>query len=80
MIYRMRLAIPRDEILRLYRAQAATVLAVAHTGQRVQFPAQALRIFVSRSGVQGLFELEVSETGKLIALRRIGPEPGSPGA
>jgi hypothetical protein len=80
MIYRMQLAISQDEILRLYRAKAATVLAVAHTGQRVQFPAQALRAFVTLSGVHGTFELEVSEAGKLIGLRRIEPVTGSSNA
>jgi hypothetical protein len=73
MIYRIRLAIPREELLRYYRDWTQSVLATARTGQRIRFPAESLKPFVTRSGVFGDFELDVAPDQKLRGIRRIGP-------
>ncbi len=69
---RFRLAISADKYLRFYAGQARSVVARSHDGRRVQFPAGALRRFVSRDGVHGEFELRFDDDNKLIDLFRIG--------
>ena len=40
-------------------------------GERVRFPASALRRFVSEDGVQGTFEMTVTENNKLVKFHRL---------
>lgn len=68
---RFRLHIPPDELARFYQGAASSVIARAEDGRNVQFPANALRPFVTRSGVHGRFELELGAGQRLRALRRI---------
>jgi hypothetical protein len=70
-LYRFRVRITPRELLRYYAGRAATVSVPANGGSRVRFPASALRPFVEAGGVDGLFELEVDEGNRLVALRRL---------
>jgi hypothetical protein len=72
MIYRFRLNISSNDYLRFYQAASKFVQARTEQGLLIKFPAEHLRPHVSHDGIQGLFELESSEQGKFIALRRIG--------
>jgi hypothetical protein len=74
--YRVDLHIPAAELLRYYRGEAATVVAWDACNRRVQFPAAALRPFVSAAGVYGTFVLHVDEHNRL---QRIEREPSPPG-
>ena len=65
------LQIPHDELMRYYRGSAQGVIARARNGQRVQFPARALRRFVSYNGVCGSFELHVDAANRLRAIHRL---------
>lgn len=71
MIFRFRLNISSDDYLRFYQAQSCFVQAQTEEGQRIKFPAEHLRPYISHSGIHGLFELESTDQGKFIALRRI---------
>lgn len=64
------LAIPRDELMRLYRGQAQDVLARSSCGKRIRFPATHLRRFVDERGVYGQFALTVGPSNKLVNLAR----------
>jgi hypothetical protein len=65
------LHIGADELLRYYRGAARAVIAVTDDGLRVQFPADALRPFVTTEGVHGRFALEFDERHRFKAIRRI---------
>ncbi len=65
------LDLSRDQILSYYRGAARKVMVTATDGRRVQFPAEALRPFVTADGVRGLFEMRLSDRHKLIDLRRV---------
>lgn len=69
---RLRLAIPADEVLRLYQGEARQVLASSEDGRSVRFPASALRRHVTRAGVYGRFELRFDAGHHLLELRRLG--------
>lgn len=68
---RFTLSIPADLYLSHYRGDAQAVSTRAEDGRRVEFPARQLRPYVTREGVHGRFELEFTEQGKFVALRRL---------
>ncbi|MES9846350.1 MAG: DUF2835 domain-containing protein [Candidatus Sedimenticola sp. PURPLELP] len=68
---RFQLAIPAETYLSHYRGQAHAVSVLSEDGRRVQFPATALREFVSREGVYGRFELVLDESHKLVEVRKL---------
>jgi hypothetical protein len=45
-------------------------VATSLDGQKIRFPAEALKPFVTHNGVQGQFTLLVDANNKLIDLRR----------
>ena len=61
------------EMQRYHSGQARTVVVIAENGQRLQFPAELLRGFVSQDGVQGWFEIEYDDAGKLLGLVCLKP-------
>lgn len=63
--YEVELNIPAAELLRYYRGAASAVVTTDRYGRRVQFPAAALRPFVTGSGVSGRFVLEVDDGNRL---------------
>ncbi|MBT5292689.1 MAG: DUF2835 domain-containing protein [Cellvibrionales bacterium] len=66
----IRLNIASEELLKLYRGSAREVVATSLDGQKIRFPAEALKPFVTHNGVQGQFTLLVDANNKLIDLRR----------
>lgn len=70
--YRFRLAIPAEQYLAYYEGSAREVVVTLANGQRLQFPADSLRAFVSREGVYGEFVLRVDGNNKLQAIERVG--------
>lgn len=71
--FSVNLIISSEELLKLYSGQARDVVAQSTCGQRVRFPAGALKPYVTHNGVHGLFTLTVNDANKLINLRREGP-------
>lgn len=69
---RFKLAIPAADYLRYYQGVARNVSVTSHEGQRIEFPAERLRPYVTHAGVQGEFELTFDTQHKFVALRRIG--------
>lgn len=61
-----------DEYLRYYRGTARNVYARDLQGRVVQFPASLLQRFVTKDGVDGLFEITSTVAGKLVDIRRVG--------
>ena len=70
--FRFRLAIPADDYLAYYQGAAQNVVVEMASGQRLQFPAEALRPFVSHDGVYGEFVLRVDANHKLQSVERVG--------
>lgn len=70
--YVIDLRLSRDQILRLYEGSADKVVGRARNGQRIQFPLQTLRRYVTADGVEGTFQLSVDGRQRLIAIDRLG--------
>jgi len=64
------LEISAEAYQQMYRGTARDVLAEDLQGRRIRFPAVALRPFVTREGVSGVFVLRVDARNKLIDIRR----------
>jgi len=65
---RVLLNISAEDFLSYYRGDAQTVIAQSKDGRRVQFPANALRPFLTHSGIQGEFAIRFDENHKLIGV------------
>jgi len=68
--YLVPLNISAEAYLRLYQGTARSVVARDSRGVKLSFPAQALRPFVTREGIHGLFVIRVDSNNKLIDIRR----------
>ena len=68
--YLIDLWIPRERMLEYYNGAAEHVIAVAQSGERVRFPAAALRPFVTNEGVRGRFSFWVDERRRLERVTR----------
>ena len=73
---RFHLEIRGEELLRFYRGEASSVHVTAEDGRRVRFPAGALRPYVERDGVRGLFVLRFDAGGRLLGLERLSCADG----
>lgn len=74
-VQRFNLNISAEEYLRYYKGVARKVLAVSTQGQRVAFPAERLRPFVTRDGVRGVFELRYDAQNKFVSLEKVAELP-----
>lgn len=68
---RVPLTISADEYEHYYRGVAKVVIATSSDGRRVQFPANVLRPFLTRSGIHGEFVLVFDDRFKFIAIHRV---------
>lgn len=67
------LAIPPEQYLHVYQGHAKNITVVAEDGRRVQFPAQKVQHFLTREGLYGRFEMQLTANDQFISIRRISP-------
>jgi hypothetical protein len=70
--YAFQLHISSEQYLDYYRGVAKSVVARAHSGQTVQFPASLLQRFVTQDGIRGNFVLICDDHNKCVSLERVG--------
>lgn len=68
---RIRLSISAEEYLAYYQGSAQVVVARSDDNRVVQFPASAIRKFVTHDGVHGRFEITFDENNKLTAIQPV---------
>ncbi|MFN3164779.1 MAG: DUF2835 domain-containing protein [Pseudohongiellaceae bacterium] len=68
--YSFRLAIPAEKYKAFYQGKVQTISVQGHDGKRIQFPASAVRQYLTAQGVYGDFVLVVDQHHKLIGLYR----------
>lgn len=64
------LCISAEHMLEYYRGQAKTVLAQASDGRWIRFPANALKPFITDTGIEGRFRLSFDAEQRLKSLLR----------
>ncbi|PKM11596.1 MAG: DUF2835 domain-containing protein [Gammaproteobacteria bacterium HGW-Gammaproteobacteria-3] len=60
-----------EQYLSVYQGAAKNVSVIAEDGRRIQFPAGNIQSFLTRQGIQGVFEMELSAQNKFIGIRKI---------
>ena len=65
------LQLDRQEYLRYYAGDVNNVQVRSSQGLIIQFPASALKPYVTYHGIQGNFVIKFDDNNKLIALEKI---------
>jgi len=63
--------ISSDDYQRYYSGTVRNIIVMTHQGVRVQFPASAVRNFVTNDGINGDFIITMDSNNKLIGLQRL---------
>lgn len=58
-----------EEYERYYSGSVRNIIVQTHQGVRIQFPASAVRAFITTKGVQGDFVIEMDSNNKLLSLQ-----------
>lgn len=70
-IFRFYLKLTPAECRQYYEGFYKSIQVVAHSGQRIQFPAEHIRSYVTISGIDGLFELVLESNNKFKSLQKL---------
>ncbi len=68
---RFSLQLSSDQYLRVYQGTAKNISVVADDGRRIAFPAGNIQSFLTRDGISGYFEMELTAENKFIGLRKL---------
>jgi hypothetical protein len=70
-IIRFALNLSYDQYFRVYQGIAKNIFVIADDGRRVAFPAGKVQIFLTREGINGYFEMELTIKNKFVSIRRL---------
>ena len=68
---RFSLNLSYDQYLSVYQGVAKIVSVIAEDGRRIQFPAGNIQQFLTKQGIQGYFEMELTAHHKFIGIKKI---------
>lgn len=68
---RFKLNLSYDQYLSVYQGVAKTVSVIADDGRRIQFPAGNIQPFLTRQGIQGYFEIELTQQNKFVGIKKL---------
>ena len=71
-IIRFSLHLTYDQFLSVYQGFARNVSVVADDGRRIQFPAGNVQSFLTKEGIHGYFEMELTANNKFVGIRKLG--------
>ncbi len=68
---RFRLVISKAQLLQYYQGRTAALSVITEQGLRLQMPLHHFRAFVGHDGLNGRFEIELTEQRQLHRLSRL---------
>jgi len=68
---RFSIDIDYDQYLSVYQGITKSITVVAEDGRSINFPAVNIQRFLTQSGIQGRFEMELTDRNKFVALRKL---------
>lgn len=68
---RFTLNLSYDRFLAVYQGSAKTISVLADDGRRIQFPAGNIQRYLTKTGIQGHFEMELTPQNKFVAITRL---------
>ncbi len=60
-----------DQYLAVYQGIAKTVTAIADDGRRIVFPAGNIQRYLTKTGIQGYFEMELTAANKFVSIKKL---------
>lgn len=70
-LIRFQLYLSCDQYLAFYQGVAKTVTVIADDGRRVAFPAGNVRRYLTKEGIQGYFEMELTAQNKFVSIKKL---------
>ncbi len=68
---RFTLNLSYDQYLKVYQGVAKNVSVIADDGRRVAFPAGKVQSFLTKQGINGYFEMELTPENKFIGIKKL---------
>ncbi|MCL7420915.1 MAG: DUF2835 domain-containing protein [Methylobacter sp.] len=68
---RFSLSLSREQCLKVYQGLAKNISVLADDGRRIAFPAGNIQPFLTRQGINGYFEMELTAENKFVRLHRL---------
>jgi hypothetical protein len=68
---RFHLNLSYEQYLAFYQGVAKTIMAKADDGRNISFPASNIQRYLTKTGIQGHFEMELTVQNKFVAIRRL---------
>lgn len=70
-LIRFRLNLGYDQYLAVYQGVAKNVTVLADDGRRIMFPAGKIQRYLTKDGIQGYFEMELTAQNKFVGIRKL---------
>ncbi len=70
-IIRFSLNLGYEQFLQVYQGNAKNISVIADDGRRIAFPARNIQPFLSRAGINGYFEMELTAENKFISIKKM---------
>jgi len=68
---RFSLNLSYDQYLKVYQGIARNVSVIADDGRRIAFPAGNIQSFLTKQGISGHFEMELTPENKFVNIKRL---------
>ncbi|MBD9355234.1 DUF2835 domain-containing protein [Methylomonas albis] len=68
---RFKLNLSYDQYLAVYQGVAKNVVTLADDGRRLVFPAGNIQRYLTKTGIQGYFEMELGAGNKFIGIKKL---------
>ncbi|MDD1621536.1 MAG: DUF2835 domain-containing protein [Methylococcaceae bacterium] len=68
---RFHLDLSYDQYLAVYQGLAKTVTTIADDGRRIVFPAGNIQRYLTKTGIQGYFEMELTAANKFVDIKKL---------
>lgn len=68
---RFALSLSYDQYLKVYQGIAKSVTVIADDGRRIAFPAGRIQSYLTKQGISGYFEMELTPENKFVSIKKL---------
>lgn len=70
-IVRFSIHLSYEQYLKVYQGSAKNISVAADDGRRIAFPARNIQSFLTKEGINGYFQMELTAENKFVCLKKI---------
>lgn len=70
-LIRFTLQLSYDQFLKVYQGVAKNISVIADDGRRISFPARNIQSFLTKEGIKGYFEMELTAENKFVDITKL---------